>query len=53
MKHPMPDDGTYDLERDLRPLDGYYALTALIGCAVLCIAPVLLACVVWALIAWL
>ena len=48
----MTDDGSYDLERDLRPLEDY-AIVSLIGCAIICLAPVLLSCLVWAMVAWL
>ena len=47
MTHP-----TSDIDADLRPLEDY-AIVAVLGCGLLVLAPVLLACVVWALVAWL
>lgn len=43
---------TTDLDADLRPL-GSYALASVIGCAVLCITAVAVACGVWAVVVWL
>ena len=43
---------TSDIDGDLRPLESY-ALASVLGCALLCIAFCLVACGVWALVAWL
>jgi hypothetical protein len=47
MTHP-----THDVDRDLVSLETC-AIASILGCAALCIALVIVACLVWAAVAWL
>jgi hypothetical protein len=47
MTHP-----TSDVDRDLVSLETY-AIASILGCGALCLALVIVACAVWALVAWL
>lgn len=44
--------GAGDIEGDLYNLETY-ALASVLGCAIICVAVVAVACLVWVVVAWL